>query len=133
MHKLYTLGYQLAVPDDVLVLVRAGAVIVDTRLKAWSQRPQWRQSFLESLLGEEYVWVPEFGNVNYNQPGGHIRINDIEAGMRRLEPLLEASPVVLICVCADELTCHRSVVADLAARRFGVEVVHLSPGERLHE
>jgi uncharacterized protein (DUF488 family) len=50
-----------------------------------------------------------------------------------LEPLVERSPVhgiaALLCVEATALACHRSLVAERLADRFGFQVVHLEPTE----
>ena len=48
-----------------------------------------------------------------------------------LEPLVRRLPVhgiaALLCVEATAEACHRSLVADRLAERFGLEVVHLEP------
>ena len=48
-----------------------------------------------------------------------------------LEPLVERLPVhgigALLCVEATAQACHRSLVAERLASRFGFEVVHLEP------
>jgi uncharacterized protein (DUF488 family) len=50
-----------------------------------------------------------------------------------LEPLVEGLPVqgigALLCVEATAEACHRSLVAQRLADRFGFEVVHLEPSE----
>jgi uncharacterized protein (DUF488 family) len=50
-----------------------------------------------------------------------------------LEPLIERLPVhgigALLCVEATAQACHRSLVAERLADRFGFEVVHLEPTE----
>lgn len=51
-----------------------------------------------------------------------------------LEPLVDRLPVdgigALLCVEATAQACHRSLVAERLADRFGFEVVHLEPTER---
>jgi len=51
----------------------------------------------------------------------------------RLEPLVERLPVhgigALLCVEATAQACHRSLVAERLADRFGFEIVHLDPTE----
>jgi uncharacterized protein (DUF488 family) len=48
-----------------------------------------------------------------------------------LEPLVRRLPVhgigALLCVEATAQACHRSLVADRLAERFGFEIVHLEP------
>ena len=50
-----------------------------------------------------------------------------------LEPLVERLPVhgiaALLCVEAMAQACHRSLVAERLADRFGFEIVHLEPTE----
>jgi uncharacterized protein (DUF488 family) len=50
-----------------------------------------------------------------------------------LEPLVRRLPVhgiaALLCVEATAQACHRSLVAQRLAERFGVEVIHLEPTE----
>jgi uncharacterized protein (DUF488 family) len=50
-----------------------------------------------------------------------------------LEPLVQGLPVhgigALLCVEATAQACHRSLVAERLADRFGFEVVHLEPTE----
>lgn len=50
-----------------------------------------------------------------------------------LEPLVERLPVhgigALLCVEATAQACHRSLVAERLADRFGFDVVHLEPTE----
>jgi len=49
-----------------------------------------------------------------------------------LEPLVRQLPVhgigALMCVEATAQACHRSLIADRLAARFGVQVIHLEPG-----
>jgi uncharacterized protein (DUF488 family) len=49
-----------------------------------------------------------------------------------LEPFVSRLPVhgigALMCVEATAQACHRSLVADRLAERFGFEVVHIEPG-----
>ena len=50
-----------------------------------------------------------------------------------LEPLIRQLPVhgigALLCVEATAQACHRSLVAERLAERFGFEVIHLEPTE----
>jgi uncharacterized protein (DUF488 family) len=50
-----------------------------------------------------------------------------------LEPLVEGLPVhglaALLCVEATAEACHRSLLAQRLAERFGFEVIHLEPSE----
>lgn len=132
MERLYTYGYgsKGATVEDLLRLIRAGAVVIDCRYAPVSARVEWSKEHLEAKLGEEYRWVHTLGNVNY-RAGGEIQIKDLPGGLRVLGTYLEQLPVVLLCACASAARCHRSVVARAAEERFGCEVIHLKPGQAL--
>jgi uncharacterized protein (DUF488 family) len=79
------------------------------------------------LLGDRYYWLSDFGNVNYKN-GGPITIANFDKGVERLVPVkATGKAVVLLCGCADINTCHRKVLAERLAERWGAEVVHITP------
>ena len=82
--------------------------VVNIRLSARSQVPQWNRRPLERLLGDRYRHLPELGNLHY-RGGGPVVIADLRVGVQALAAL-ERTPL-LLCVCADVATCHRQVVA----------------------
>jgi hypothetical protein len=71
--------------------------------------------------------IPAFGNPNYK--GGPIRLVDKAEGVRIVAELMESRTVVLMCVCADHKSCHRSVAANAISEATGAETVHLSPSD----
>ena len=78
------------------------------------------------LMGERYYWLSDFGNVNYKS-GGPIAIADFDKGVERLGPLQTAGrSVVLMCGCPDVSVCHRKVLAERLAQRWGAEVEHVA-------
>ena len=78
-------------------------------------------------MGERYYWLSDFGNVNYKN-GGPIAISDFDKGVERLEPLRTAGrAVVLMCGCPDVNVCHRKILTERLAQRWGAEVIHLTP------
>ncbi len=113
---VYSFGYAGHKVEPFVVRVRAlGAVVVDTRLKPFSRMHEWNKSRLTSTLGDAYMWVDALGNRNYK--GGPIDIVNLELGLARVEGVLASRPVVLLCVCGTEATCHRRVVLDALAHR----------------
>jgi uncharacterized protein (DUF488 family) len=128
-HTLYTIGYTGAKPAQLVALVQQlGAVMVDTRYSLHSRVRQWTGMGLRELLGESYLHLRSLGNVNY-KGDGPIKINQPEIGVPQVVALLAQQPVILLCVCANHHTCHRSVVADLVVQACGCAVQHLKSGE----
>ena len=130
MLSLYTYGYTGGSLDDLKRLVASGAIIADIRYQPRSRVPHWNKGPLAHALGTGYVHVPALGNQNYKgDRGPDIQIADLETGLDTLHQLLERSPVVLLCACADYRTCHRNTVAKAAQDQLpGVKLVHLQPG-----
>lgn len=132
MNRLYTYGYGAmgASVADLEGYARGGAVVIDCRYAPVSKRVEWAKEHLEAKLGDEYRWVHVLGNRNYRS-GDEIQIKDLNGGLEILETYLDQCPVVLLCACARPETCHRSLVAEAARKRFGCEVVNLKPGQEL--
>jgi len=127
MHTLYSLGYAGWSAEQVrLVAEERSALVLDLRLTPQSRKPGFSKRTLERYLGERYVHVRALGNVNY-RTGGPIVLRDAGQGLAILSQHLRHRAVILLCGCADLHACHRKTVADLAAGRFGAEVVHLAP------
>lgn len=128
MNTLYTIGYTGRSLDDLAefaTLHRAG--IVDVRFSAWSRDPKWRKESLQKSMeyrGVEYVHIRELGNIHIDSPRP-IEIADPNGGCMDLYVLLERSPQIILCACADPDRCHRSVVAQMMQERYGVEFTHL--------
>lgn len=128
MNKIFTLGYQSSSPQDVTRYMRAlGSMLVDIRYAPYSKDLRWRQPTLRALVGpERYLWLQTLGNVNYKN-GGEIKLFNAHEGARRLRPVLERMPIVLLCVCWSYENCHRKVAAEFLAEHLGATVEHL-PG-----
>jgi len=126
--EIFTLGYADWKPGALKVLVDdLDALVVDVRISPRSRNPQWRQPYLERLLGQQYLHVREFGNVNYK--GGPIEIVDPAKGLDRIREYLDAGiPIILMCVCRELATCHRLNVAHYirgAIAELDVKIEHL--------
>ena len=126
MNTLYTLGYLAWTPAAVVQCVQdLGAVVADIRFSPTSRHPAWRQATLRRTLGECYRHIGALGNRNYK--GGPVELVDLEAGLTTLGELLAVSPVILLCGCRDVQACHRRVVAEACAARYGMPISHLTP------
>ena len=125
---LYTMGYLHSSSKHVLAgLIAVRTPLVDIRKSPTSKRVEWTQDMLKQEPGLFYSWLPDLGNDNYSSRGAApIAIHDMECGLVELERLLSLhGRACLMCACAFPDECHRQIVADEAARRFGLSVVHL--------
>jgi len=124
--KVYTFGYGGRSVDELLELAeQLDAVIFDVRYSPRSRAPQWNRNQLEAIFGESYCHVQAFGNANYR--GGPIQIVSYEAGKAAIEA--SERNVILMCVCKDVRSCHRTVIGE-RLRRDGFEVHELSNYQR---
>ncbi len=124
---IYTWGYSgRSITELIALRDRLGALVVDTRYVPRSRRPEYNRRRLEAALGADYVWLREFGNLNYKGgPHDPVRLNEPEQGLLRLRPLITpARPPLLICQCPTTF-CHRVDVAAFIADKTGAAVEHL--------
>lgn len=127
--KIYTLGYSgWRIEDVEAVLGRLDAILVDVRMVPRSRwAPTWNSAVLAKRLGERYMWMRAFGNVNYKGTFEQIAIVDFPAGEERLREITATGKaVVLLCGCRDVNVCHRKVLADWLAQAWTADVVHLT-------
>lgn len=124
---IYTWGYGGHSLEDLQQLrARLGAVVIDTRYSPRSRRPEFNRRRLEAALGADYVWMPEFGNLNYKGAlTDAVVLNDPTAGLQRLRTVAAGRPPLLICQCPTR-SCHRTDVADFIAAATGWTIDHLS-------
>lgn len=120
-HILYTFGYGVRHTTAVLALLPG--LIMDVRLSPRSRIPGWNKFELERALGDRYMHVEELGNVLFKTNG--VRLKDDAKGFEILLAELERGPVTILCGCGDVRGCHRLVIANRAANRYGVKVEHL--------
>jgi uncharacterized protein (DUF488 family) len=130
--KIYTLGYSgWSVEAIKTFLESVNGVAVDVRMVPRSRVAAFNGTAFSRLLGERYYWLSDFGNVNYKS-GGPIAIADFDKGVERLGPLRTAGKaVVLLCGCPDVNVCHRKVLAERLAQRWGAEVEHVVPPPKI--
>jgi hypothetical protein len=128
-HTLYTYGYLAGTPEELVSHAEAGVLVLDIRINPTSRNPVWRQGHLRKLLANRYAWCPELGNPNYKSKLPPT-LADVDAGMKTLRPLLQETPVVMLCACRDWHTCHRRLAAE-AWQELAPDwpVVHLEPGD----
>lgn len=119
--QVYTTGYGGKKTGTILNLAKKyDAIILDIRYSPRSRNPDWSRKRMQERMGERYIHAHEFGNINYR--GGPIRIVDYDAGKAIIEQ--SDKPVILVCVCKDAKTCHRTTIAH-RLRAEGFEVVEI--------
>lgn len=107
MHNVFGVGYQsLNLEDLAARREELGALIVDVRLKPWSNRHEWRRPHLAARFRESYVHVESLGNINYKN-GGPVLLKDERAGIADVMSMTASCPVILLCACWDGEKCHR--------------------------
>lgn len=119
LKALYTTGYALwSNPSGLLrVAIDRQAIIADIRIVPTSQRPEWRADALMDALGWRYVPLRQLGNRNYKKPDQPHWLANEDVGLHYLTEHLKHNAVILLCVCKDCQTCHRSTVARLMKAR----------------
>jgi uncharacterized protein (DUF488 family) len=124
---IYTLGYSGWSVEAIKTFVESvNGVAVDVRMVPRSRYAPFNGTAFSRLLGERYCWLSDFGNVNYKN-GGPIAIGNFDKGVEQLGPVKDAGKaVVLMCGCPDVNICHRKILAERLAQRWGAEVVHVA-------
>jgi uncharacterized protein (DUF488 family) len=139
-----TVGYEGLAPAAFLDHLAAArvAVVVDVRAIAASRRPGFAKRALTSNLasaGIDYVHLPALGTPkagrDANKAGRMAEFRRIYAerfaapeaqfALAALGALAASRPVCLLCVEAEPRQCHRAIIADALAARFGLGVTHL--------
>ena len=109
-HPCFTFGYQSkSVASLTRKLRETNALLIDIRCMPYSRQRSWNHDALKGVLGGDYLYLPELGNLNYK--GGPTKIVDMEKGCEIVLNHLQRRPVVLMCVCQCLEKCHRNVVA----------------------
>lgn len=89
----------------------------------------WTDTALAALLGGRYVWLPEWGNLNYAHPERGIAIADVEAGWAKVQAIRSGPRghrVILLCACKDFGSCHRGVLSAWIRDTQGIATAELA-------
>ena len=119
--KVYLAGYYGHEPRELANLVqRLDTVVIDIRFHPVSRYPKWNRNALRYLLGNRYQNITALGNAHYK--GGPIAIADFDLGEQILHGMSRLrESVILLSVCKNADTCHRTVVGQrLAALGYRV-------------
>ena len=130
---LYTFGYLATSAERTFAeLIQIRTPIVDIRYKPTSRHYQYNLEMLERRDGILYYWIEDLGNEHYKQAltGRHneprIKLHNAPWGLLQLKAILDThSRAALLCACVSPTTCHRRMVAELAAQQLGCRVIHL--------
>lgn len=140
--RCLNLGYQGKSLNEFCNALAANCVkvLVDVRLNAWSQRPEFRKSSLKSALAEhgiEYIHYKEAGNPYRPKNGETLGfdecarkyaqyIADNPKVIDTLESIITQNLSALLCYEAERNECHRSILIDaLMVRRNDIRIIDL--------
>lgn len=128
---VYTMGYGGKKLVDIVSTARSlDATIFDIRFNSRSMNPWFNRSRMQEWLGDRYVHVRSLGNVTYKSETGEIQILNLEGGIATIEH--SERSVILLCVCKDYATCHRSFIsAELERRGYHVKEISAQKGSSL--
>jgi len=131
----YTIGYERLSFDELFSLLKGAGVrcLIDVRIRPWSQVPDYRKETLEEKLGEyedvqgyaiKYISMPSLGNpykdAGWKEEYRHmISVKNDELDMLRRNIL--KCPSVLMCYEKDPADCHRSILAEIIKKRYGLD------------
>jgi uncharacterized protein (DUF488 family) len=120
--QVHGIGYNGRTLDDLRRIVEdLDAYLVDIRFAPYSRNPAFRKAALDKAFGDRYRYLQTFGNRNYK--GGPVNLVDYTAGRAALEAL--DKPALLMCMCKDPASCHRTVILErLAQDGFVVQEWH---------
>jgi len=115
-------------------------LLVDVRLNAISRRPGFSKRALSAALSAasiDYLHEPSLGNPPDNRPDfraglslarrrylRRMQVDGREALQRLANEVMERR-TALLCVERDEVSCHRTCIADHLANRCSAEVMAL--------
>jgi hypothetical protein len=125
-NRVYPVGYSAGGSSEYIagLMAQPAMLLIDSRLKPYSWREEWKQEALQVKYGERYRVAGKFlGNLNYR--GGEIKIADLATGLKGLQRYLdEGYDLVILCECCNWSTCHRKVIIEaLQEVRPSVEVI----------
>ena len=147
MHRIATIGYEGATVATFLDALRAAEVdlLVDVRAVAGSRRPGFAKTRLAANLAEagiEYLHLRGLGTPadgraaaragRYDELSrvylAHLDTPEARRDLETLADLVRAGRrVCLLCLEADPVRCHRSMVASALMSLLPLHVDHLAP------
>ena len=146
--KIHHFGYARFESQKVVERIKeVDGLLVDVRLEPYGKSGFSRAELIQAL-GNQYLWIPEWGNLNYKPKdrAKGIQIADFEKGLERLNASIYGgdipSCIVLMCGCDRAQSCHRiEVLRLLKANNLGLKTIiagsrsikHLSVVERAIE
>jgi uncharacterized protein (DUF488 family) len=142
---LITIGYEGRTPAEFVSALRQNGVtkVVDVRQLPLSRKRGFSKTVLSGTLSEqgiEYVGMRELGTPapvrrQYKQTGDfdllasqyRVHLTGVDDSIERLYQMAVAERVCLLCFERDPAMCHRSLLADIVAKRNGrqFEVRHV--------
>jgi uncharacterized protein (DUF488 family) len=145
MTRLWTIGYEKLLPEELVAELRAAGVrrVIDVRYRPQSRRPGMSKTRLGDLLGEHGIAYESrrglgtppdirqlFRAGRTTQARASFRNHMETAGVAELEALADelasSPPTALLCLEADPAVCHRRVLTEaLQRRRADLRVIDL--------
>jgi uncharacterized protein (DUF488 family) len=140
--RCLNLGYQGRTLADFCRALVANCVevLIDVRLNAWSQRPEFRKSALQATLAEHgirYIHCKNAGNPYRPKVGEKLDFLDcakkyaqyVEENpqvIEALEAIIINHRSALLCYEAEKEECHRSILLSaLVKRRKEIRIIDL--------
>jgi uncharacterized protein (DUF488 family) len=143
---LYTIGYEKALPGDVVTGLAAAGVmtLLDVRDRPISRRPGFSKRQLAAAVeeaGMHYTHLAALGTPPEGRLAGRRRewgrfwaivaeklaCPEAELDLQRAADAAAAAPSCLLCYEADWQVCHRRRIAELLMQRHGFAICHLRP------
>lgn len=146
---IFTIGYQGLNTAELssTLMLHGVTLLIDVRRRAMSRKPGFSRSALSAELGRSglaYRHVSQLGSPDdirqqlgidhdygtFFRAYSHAARDEAEA-LESVEEWLETDVICLMCFEASPLQCHRSVLANILARRNSeMKVVHLGRFQR---
>ena len=141
---IFTIGYERATPKTLIAALEEAKVttLIDVRELPASRRPGFSKKALTTALGERGIAYAHLRGLGTPKEGREankrgdmttfwavvdeqLATAEAKADLKRAKQLASEGTVCLLCLEADEATCHRSRVADLLAGATGEAILHL--------
>ncbi|MFN3651131.1 MAG: DUF488 family protein [Armatimonadota bacterium] len=147
MHTLSTIGYGATTVPHFLETLREAKIelLIDIRAVASSRRPGFAKTKLAANLqsvGIEYLHLRGLGTPAEGRAAAragrhqelreiylrHLETPEAQDDLQTLADLVRTGRrICLLCLEADPVNCHRSMVADALTAQMPLQVRHLAP------